>query len=179
MRAVLSLLWYLALAAGTWHVFTIGRSATRHPAPLDRARVAAHALGVAGLVIWCSFVLDEARRTIGYGNDGWADPMNWLGLLGTAAISAVPIIAPLWTPRWLLTGQPGTARCTAAALVGGAVTVFAFACIAIAGVMFLFADTASEWARAMLGVALPLGALMLVSMTLSATARLAATDRRA
>ena len=177
MRSVLSLLWYAALVAGTWHVFSIGRSATRHPSALDRARVSARALGIAGVLIWCSFLLGEARQEFGLAG-GWPGVMGWLGLFGTAAISAVLIVGPLWMPRWLLAGSPGPVRCTAAALVGGAVTVFAFACVAAAAVMFLFANSAAEWARAMFGIALPLGALMVVATTLSATARIAAADRR-
>ena len=177
MRTVFSLLWYAALVAGTWYVFVIGRSATSQSALLDRARVAARALGVGGVVLWWSFLLEEARHEFGL-SGGWPDTMSWLGLVGTAALSAVPIIAPLWTPRWLLTGRPGAARCVAAAFVGGAVTLFGFLCLVYAGVMSLVAETAAEWMRAMLGIALPVGALMLVSTTLSVTARRAASERR-
>jgi hypothetical protein len=166
LSLLLSALWYATLAAGAWHVFMHGRAAARDRDVRTQARRAARGFGVAGLVLWAYFFLDEARRTVGY------DPtqvgiMGWLGLLGTALISAVLLLVPFWMPHFLLRGEPGPLRRGLVALIAWAVLLFAVACMLIAPVMTLFASSFGEWLRTVVTIALPLAVLAFVAKILA------------
>jgi hypothetical protein len=141
----------------------------RHKEPLAQARSAARAFAIAGLVLWAYFVFEEARHTIGYA--GEFDPMEWLSLLGAALISGVLVLVPFWLPRWLLSGDPGALRRAATVFIARAVAVFALGCMIIAPLMFLFAGSAREWVYSVLGVALPLGVLVMIARLLSSSTR--------
>jgi hypothetical protein len=158
------LLWYAILWAGVWRSYTLLRAARALPYPIEAARQAATAFGVAGILLWFFALRDEVRSGFVFTNPS---VMGFLGLIGTALIYGVLILLPMWTPRLLLnTQQPSSLRRMLIVVIARFVAVFAGACILIAPLMFSFANSLGEFLGAVFGVAIPLVVLILISNTL-------------
>ena len=169
-RFLATAIWYAILAYGTWRALSFARQARQRPQPIDQARGAAHALGVAGVMLWCYAVRDEARAAI----DLWSFPpdvMTWLGLLGASIIWGLLLLTPMWLPYWLLAGRPGSMRCSGAAILATLVSVFAGACIAISPFMLGFSNSIGEFLGTLAGIAIPLLVLIVIASTTATLAR--------
>jgi hypothetical protein len=163
------IIWYTILLLGAWRAVTLVRDARRGAHPLAQARQAAIAFGIAGVVLWSFYVLDEARA-----NNVFTAPsiMGILGALGAAVIFAVLILLPMWTP-WLMlrSSEPSDLRRGISIFVSRAVAAFAVLCILVAPFMFGFANSAGDFLRHVLTVAIPLVVLVLIASTLARLVR--------
>jgi hypothetical protein len=173
MRFLFALAWYALYVAGTWHVYKLGIKAKREGASLGTARRAATALGLAGVAIWGVLMLEQVQSKVGR---NWLafDVLGLLDILGTGILWGIFQLAPMWLPRWLLTGEAGAWRRGAAVVISTGIAIFCIGGLIVSPFLLLWGNSMMEIIGGILTVWIPL--LVIVNIA-RITAKLAGAAR--